>query len=104
MSQLSRGAAFKLASPGCDLMQCLQVPAAERIHETAQCVPVRPEPDDDQPRLRHARYHERPSSEEQVDALRDDELPNVAHDTVTARIEFAQCLRRANLKIGRAHV
>src|SRR5262249_43550225 len=34
---------------------------------------------------------------EQVDALRDDQLPNVADDTVTARIELAKCLRRANL-------
>src|SRR5260370_17248586 len=47
--------------------------------------------------MRQACYYERSSSEEQVDALRDNELPNVAHDTVPARIEFAQSLRRANL-------
>ena len=51
-----------------------------------------PKPYHDQPRLRHARHDQRPGGEEQVDAFGDNQLPHVAHDTVTARIELAECL------------
>jgi hypothetical protein len=50
-------------------MQRLQVPTGERVHEAAECLPVRPEPDDNQPRVCDARNDQRPGGEKQVPPL-----------------------------------
>ena len=53
-------------------------------------VAVGAEADDHEPRVRHRRDDQRPGRQQQVDALRDDQLADVAHDPVARRVERAQ--------------
>jgi hypothetical protein len=88
--QLAGRTALELAAARRDLPQRPEVAPVERLHEAPERLAVGAEAHHYEARLGHPPYDERPGGEEQVDTLRDDQLPHVAHDAVATRMELAQ--------------
>ncbi len=65
-------------------------PLRDRGEQPLQAVAVLAEPDHAQARVGHGRDHERPRGEQQVHALRHDQLADVGHDPVARGVERAQ--------------
>ena len=88
--QLALDAALERAPTARDLARCGDVALLDRGEQLLQAVAVLAEPDHAESRLRHGGDHERPRGEQQVHALRHDQLADVGHDPVARRVEHPQ--------------
>ena len=73
----------------------------QRVHEAAEGLAVGAEAHHHEAGVGDLGDHERPGREQQVHALRHDQLAHVAHDPVARRVELVQRLRSAGLAAPR---
>ena len=85
-SAARRPAALLLPAAARDGPRRGQVARAQRADEPQQRRPVGTEAGDHQAGVRSARHHQRPGRDQQVHALRGDELPDIADDLVAGRV------------------
>ena len=87
VGELVARAAFERAALAADVHQQPLVGALEPAQQHLDALAVRPEADDHELRAGLAREHARPGGEQQVDALRDDQLAHEADDRLALGVE-----------------
>ena len=96
MAQRRARAALERARPSAASARTrVEVAGGQRARAAARGLAVGAEADDDEPRVGHAREHERPGGGEQVDALGDDQLADERDEAVAPRGSSAPSARPA---------